>query len=74
MGLFQEPIEELAPEILSEEKTLSVVDLIVNGGTGSIVIIGVLFVLLAVALFIYFERLFAIKAASKIDKTFMYQI
>lgn len=32
MGLFQEPIEELAPEILSEEKTLSVVDLIVNGG------------------------------------------
>lgn len=50
MGLFQEPIEELAPEILSEEKTLSVVDLIVNGGTGSIVIIGVLFVLLAVAL------------------------
>ena len=74
MGLFQEPIEELAPEILSEEKTLSVVDLIVNGGTGSIVIIGVLFVLLAVALFIYFERLLAIKAASKIDKTFMYQI
>lgn len=54
MGLFQEPIEELAPEILSEEKTLSVVDLIVNGGTGSIVIIGVLFVLLAVALIYLF--------------------
>ncbi len=59
---------------ISEEKTLSVVDLIVNGGTGSIVIITVLFVLLFVALYIYFERIFAIKAASKIDKNFMNQI
>ncbi|MEM9868716.1 MAG: MotA/TolQ/ExbB proton channel family protein, partial [Bacteroidota bacterium] len=59
---------------VSEEKTLSVIDLIVNGGTGSIVIIAVLFVLLFVALYIYFERIFAIKAASKIDKNFMNQI
>ncbi|MEZ4810784.1 MAG: MotA/TolQ/ExbB proton channel family protein [Allomuricauda sp.] len=59
---------------ISEEKTLSVIDLIVNGGTGSIVIIMVLFVLLFVALYIYFERIFAIKAASKIDKNFMNQI
>lgn len=59
---------------ISEEKTLSVIDLIVNGGTGSIVIITVLFILLFVALYIYFERIFAIKAASKIDKNFMNQI
>ncbi|UII74863.1 MotA/TolQ/ExbB proton channel family protein [Flagellimonas sp. HMM57] len=59
---------------MSEEKTLSVIDLIVDGGTGSIIIIAVLFVLLFTALYIYFERIFAIKAASKIDKNFMNQI
>lgn len=61
-------------DAVSEEKTLSVVDLIVNGGAGSIIIITVLFVLLFIALYIYFERVFAIKAASKIDKNFMNQI
>nr|WP_299000198.1 MotA/TolQ/ExbB proton channel family protein [uncultured Allomuricauda sp.] len=75
MNLYQEleTAAELA-EAVSEEKTLSVIDLIVNGGTGSIVIIMVLFVLLFTALYIYFERIFAIKAASKIDKNFMNQI
>ncbi|MET1260388.1 MAG: MotA/TolQ/ExbB proton channel family protein [Flavobacteriaceae bacterium] len=75
MIIFQDQIssDELAAE-LSEEKTLSVMDLIVNGGTGSIIIITVLFILLFVALYIYFERIFAIKAASKIDKNFMNQI
>ncbi len=75
MIIFQD-LEEGAEvgAAISEEKTLSVIDLIVNGGTGSIVIIMVLFVLLFVALYIYFERIFAIKAASKIDKNFMNQI
>ncbi|UJH66485.1 MotA/TolQ/ExbB proton channel family protein [Allomuricauda sp. SCSIO 65647] len=75
MLLFQD-LEEGAEigATISEEKTLSVIDLIVNGGTGSIVIIAVLFVLLFVALYIYFERIFAIKAASRIDKNFMDQI
>ncbi|NND14689.1 MAG: MotA/TolQ/ExbB proton channel family protein [Eudoraea sp.] len=75
MLLFQDLATdtELA-EIASEEKTLSVIDLIFNGGTGAIVIISVLFVMLAVALYIYFERILAIKAASKIDKNFMNQI
>lgn len=59
---------------VAEEKSLSVIDLIVNGGTGSIIIIIVLFVLLFVALYIYFERIIAIKAASGIDKNFMNQI
>ena len=61
-------------EVVSEEKTLSVIELILSGGTGSIVIISVLFAMLAVALYIYFERLLAIKSASKIDKNFMNQI
>ncbi|CEN42456.1 Transporter, MotA/TolQ/ExbB proton channel family protein [Capnocytophaga canis] len=59
---------------LVEEKTLSVMDLIVNGGTSSIIIIAVLFAMLTVALFIYFERLFAINAASKVDRNFMMKI
>ncbi len=57
-----------------QEKTLSIYELVVNGGIGSIIIISVLLILLAVALYIYFERLFAIKSASKIDKNFMNQI
>ncbi len=59
---------------VSEEKTLSVIDLIINGGAASTIIVIVLFVLLFVALYIYFERTFAISAASKIDKNFMNQI
>lgn len=72
MLLFQDPTTEEA--VLSEEKTLSVIDLIFNGGTGSVLIISVLFVMLFVAFYIYFERIFAIKAASKIDSNFMNQI
>jgi biopolymer transport protein ExbB len=66
--------ESQVGEVVSEEKTLSVIDLILSGGTGSIVIITVLFAMLAVALYIYFERILAIKAASAIDKNFMNQI
>ncbi|MGB5238428.1 MAG: MotA/TolQ/ExbB proton channel family protein [Flavobacteriaceae bacterium] len=73
--VFQDLVDETqVGEVVSEEKTLSVVELIINGGTGSIVIISVLFAMLAVALYIYFERLLAIKAASRIDKNFMNQI
>lgn len=59
---------------LRAEKTLSLVDLIKNGGLGGQIIIGLLFVLLLMAIYIYFERWFAIRAAGKIDKSFMDQI
>lgn len=65
-------LQELEPEVT--EKTLSIMELLMNGGLGGQIIIGVLFVLLFVAVYIYFERLFAIKAASKIDSNFMNQI
>jgi biopolymer transport protein ExbB len=58
----------------STEKTLSIIELISSGGTAGQIIILVLFLLLMVAMYIYFERLFAIKAASKIDANFMNQI
>lgn len=72
MLLFQENQELL--EEAAQEKTLSIYNLIMDGGVGGQIIIALLFVLLAVALYIYFERFFAIKAASKVDKNFMNQI
>ncbi|MFD2824826.1 MotA/TolQ/ExbB proton channel family protein [Lacinutrix iliipiscaria] len=65
---------ELLADGESVEKTLSIIELISSGGTAGIVIIALLFVLLIVAIYIYFERLFAIKAASKVDSNFMNQI
>ena len=63
---------QLDPE--SVEKTLSIVELIKSGGLAGQLIIALLTVLLVVALYIYFERLFTIKAASKVDPYFMNQI
>ncbi len=57
-----------------EEKTLTLFDLFLSGGTGGQIIIAILFILLFAAVYIYFERLFAIKAASETDDNFMHQI
>jgi len=67
-----EALQNLEPEVT--EKTLSIMDLIMSGGLGGQIIIALLFVLLFVAVYIYFERIFAIKAASKLDRNFMNQI
>lgn len=74
MFLLQDTVQEITMEGIPEEKSLSIVDLVTQGGTGSIVIIGFLLILMFYALFIYFERVFAIKSASKVDKAFMDQI
>lgn len=62
------------PTPLQTEKTLSLVELIQNGGLGGQLIIGLLFLLLMVVTYIYFERLFAILAAVKVTPNFMPQI
>lgn len=64
----------LSLETESIEKTLSIVELIKSGGLAGQLIIVLLTVLLVVALYIYFERLFTIKSASKVDPNFMNQI
>ena len=64
----------LSLETESIEKTLSIVELIKSGGLAGQLIIALLTVLLVVALYIYFERLFTIKSASKVDPNFMNQI
>jgi len=58
----------------SVEKTLSIIELIGSGGTAGMIIITVLFLLMIVASYIYFERVFAIKEATKIDSNVMNQI
>ena len=73
LSFFQENTD-LLTEIVAEEKTLSIYTLILDGGLGGQIIIAILFVLLAVGLYIYFERFFAIKSASKVDENFMNQI
>ena len=65
-------IQDPAP--LQTEKTLSLIELIQNGGLGGQIIIWVLCLLLLMVVYIYFERLFAIRAAVKIAPTFMPQI
>lgn len=65
---------ELVTDSVSTEKTLSIIELISSGGAAGQIIIAILFVLLIVAIYIYFERLFAIKAASNVDANFMNQI
>jgi biopolymer transport protein ExbB len=71
---MQQGTTKVLEEVISEEKTLSIYKLIMDGGLGGQIIIALLLVLLAVALYIYFERFFAIKAASKTDSNFMNQI
>ena len=65
-------IQDVTP--LQTEKTLSLLELIKNGGLGGQLIIGVLFVLLLMVTYIYFERLFAIRSAVKVTPNFMPQI
>lgn len=57
-----------------KEKTLSFMELMFSGGAAGNIIIAILFLLLITALYIYFERFFAIKTASKTDSHFMDQI
>jgi len=64
--------QDLEPII--QEKSLSIMELITDGGMAGQIIIGVLFILLFVAVYLYFERLFAIKAATDYDANFMSQI
>jgi len=65
---------DILGEVVSEEKTLSIFNLIMDGGIGGQIIIAILFVLLLITFYIYIERFLAIKAAAKIDKNYMNQI
>jgi biopolymer transport protein ExbB len=76
VGLQQkiETAQNLLENTQSKEKTLSVYKLIMDGGIGGQIIIAILLLLLVVALYIYFERFFTIRAATKTDSDFMNKI
>ena len=56
------------------EKTISIWQLVTSGGIGGQLIMLSLGIMFFFALFVYFERLMAINAASKIDLSFMNRI
>ncbi|MCF6182838.1 MotA/TolQ/ExbB proton channel family protein [Lutibacter sp.] len=76
VGLQQkvETAQNLLENSQSQEKTLSVYKLIMDGGIGGQIIIAILVVLLVIALYIYFERFFTIRKATKTDSDFMNKI
>lgn len=79
MSLFlQADSLALASETITDqlpvEKTLSIWDLVTSGGIGGQLIMLTLGLLFFFALYLYFERLMAINAASKIDTNFMNNI
>ncbi|MEB3004448.1 MULTISPECIES: MotA/TolQ/ExbB proton channel family protein [unclassified Capnocytophaga] len=63
--------EGTQPTTEMNEESLSIMQLIFDGGLANTIIIGILFLMLATALYIYFERTFAIGAAKRIDTNFM---
>ena len=56
------------------EKSQSLLDLIFSGGAMGLAIVTILTILLFIALFIFFERLFTIKRAARVDEHFMNNI
>jgi len=65
---------ETLAEQVPIEKTLSIWELVTSGGIGGQLIMITLGLLFFFALYLYFERLMAINAASKIDVNFMNNI
>jgi len=63
LSVAQENLADAVPV----EKTLSIIELLTSGGLAGNIIMASLFLMFFVALYLYFERLMAINAASKID-------
>ncbi|MDO8317300.1 MAG: MotA/TolQ/ExbB proton channel family protein [Flavobacterium sp.] len=63
-----------ATEQLSIKPELSVMDIVFSGGIAGQTIMAAIFIMLFFAIYLYFERLMAINAASKIDSNFMNNI
>ena len=59
------------PSGASQEKTLSLFELIISIGLGGQIIMIILFVLFSISIYIFIERYYSIKAALKTDKYFM---
>jgi biopolymer transport protein ExbB len=74
MTVGDSPVAEVADVIITEEKTLTVWQLVSSGGTGGAIIMFTLLILSILAVYIIIERFLVIKKASKEDSNFMDQI
>ena len=63
-----------AIETTTVKPELSIMDIVFSGGIAGQTIMAVIFIMLFFAIYLYFERLMAINAASKIDANFMNNI
>lgn len=61
-------------EDVAAKKELTLMQIIFSGGLVGQVVMGAIFLMLFFAIYLYLERLMAIKAASKMDQNFMAQI
>jgi len=68
------PAVSAVEEVVAEEKTLTIWELISSGGIGGAIIMIALLVLSILAVYIIVERYLSIKKASKEDANFMNQI
>src|SRR5690606_2218169 len=64
---------QIAEEVATK-KEITLMEIIFSGGPVGTAIMTTIFIMLFFAMYLYFERLMAIKAASKMDQTFMTQI
>lgn len=72
--MFQDSLisnQALLEDALPKEETLSIWSLLTSGGLGGQLIMLLLGLMFVATLYLYFERLFAINAASKMDVNFM---
>lgn len=61
-------------EDVAAKKELTLMQIIFSGGLIGQIVMGAIFLMLFFAIYLYLERLMAIKAASKMDQNFMAQI
>lgn len=65
---------ETTGEVVPQEKTLSIIELLTSGGIGGQIIMLTLLIFSIIAIYIFVERLSAVNKASKIDVNFMNNI
>lgn len=70
----QDTLASSSPEIVQTKETLSIWELITNGGIGGNIIMAALFIFSVITVYIFVERLIAIRKASEEDNNFMNQI
>lgn len=74
VSLGTEGATQIAEELVPEEKTLTVWQLVSSGGIGGAIIMITLLILSIIAVYIIIERFMAIKKASKEDANLMNQV